>query len=574
MPNFYLDTPDIQFALHSIDWSEIITLKENNFADHDHYDDAPASIEEAMRNYESILDIAGEVAGDYIAPRAEEVDQEGCKLENGVVHYAEGTVNSLRELTQADLMGMPLPRRYGGLNLPTFVGNLVIEMVSRADAGLMTIFGLQEIAETINAFANEEQKSTYLPKFASGEVTGAMVLTEPDAGSDLQAVSLQARENPNGEGFLLNGVKRFISNGCGEVLLVLARSEPKRPGAGGLSMFLCERGPTIKIRRIENKLGIKGSPTCEMQFMDTPAQLVGKRRRGLTHYVMALMNGARLAIAAQATGIAQAAFEAAKTYADSREQFGKKIRQFPAVRNMLVEMKTMIEASRALNIETCYVVDLDKLLEEKLEKTDLEGDAFKQLKERRAQFKRFAAMLTPMSKMYATEICQKVTHDAIQIHGGSGYMKDYPVERHYRDARITNIYEGTTQLQVVAAIGGITSGTFMNYISKLNESLPTNVDQENLLIIRNLVQIAEQTIVFFNEQDDAYRDLYAEDMVYMGIEIILCYLLLRQAALSESKKIVAKRFILRAQPLIEMRVKRIRSGERSVLDEFTEFVSV
>ncbi|MGC9327480.1 MAG: acyl-CoA dehydrogenase family protein, partial [Candidatus Hinthialibacter sp.] len=521
MANYYTDNPDIQLALRQIDWSEIIQLKEQNFSDAGRYPDAPSSVEEALQNYESILELSGEIAADYIEPRASSVDEQGCRLIDGQVHYADETYDSLRDLTHADLMGMPLPRRFGGLNLPTFVSNLAIEIISRADAGLMTIFGLQEIAETIELFANEEQKQEYLPRFARGEVTGAMVLTEPDAGSDLQAVALRATENPNGDGFLLNGVKRFISNGCGEVLLVLARSELRRSGAAGLSMFICEKGPTVKIRRLENKLGIKGSPTCEMQFTDTPAQLVGKRRRGLTHYVMSLMNGARIAIAAQATGIAEAAYRAAIDYADSREQFGRKIKQFAAVRDMLVDMKTMVEASRALNMETCYAVDLDKLLDHKLEHGGCEGEELSQLKERRARYKRLAAMLTPMSKMYATEICQKVTHDSIQVHGGSGYMKDYPVERYYRDARITNIYEGTTQLQVVAAIGGVTSGTFMHYIKQLDQSMPEGVNPEELQIIRDRVARTEETIAHFNQQEEECRDLYAREMVDLCIELIL-----------------------------------------------------
>lgn len=572
MANFYKDNPDIQFVLKTMDWQEIIRRKERDFAEAGKYPDAPSSVEEALLNYDNILELAGEIAADYIEPRSASVDEQGCKLIDGVVHYANETYDSLRDLTHADLMGMPLPRCFGGLNLPNFVSNLAIEIVSRADAGLMTIFGLQEIAETIDLFANEEQRTAYLPRFARGEVTGAMVLTEPDAGSDLQAIALRATENPNGDGFLLNGVKRFISNGCGEVLLVLARSELRRTGAAGLSMFLCEKGPTVKIRRLENKLGIKGSPTCEMQFMDTPAQLVGKRRRGLTHYVMSLMNGARIAIAAQATGIAEAAYRAAIAYADSREQFGKKIKQFAAVRDMLVDMRSMVEASRALNMETCYAVDIDKLLEHDLEHTALQGDELDLLKERRARYKRIAAMLTPMSKMYATEICQKVTHDAIQVHGGSGYMKDYPVERYYRDARITNIYEGTTQLQVVAAIGGVTSGTFLSYIKQLDDTLPDGVNPRELQIVRDRVTKTAETIAFYNTQEEECRDLYAREMVDLCIELILTYLLLRQSAYDDRKKTLATHFIHHTAPLADMRIARITCGERSTVDAFTELV--
>ena len=572
MSNFYTDNSDLQFAFRHIDWSEIISMKEHNYSEADQFSDAPSSFDEAMMNYESILELAGEVSGEYINPRSAAVDEQGCKLEKGVVHYAPETDESLKDLTHAGLMGIPLPRKYGGLNCSTVIGNTVIEIVSRADAGLMTIFGLQEIAETINMFANDEQKDATLPRFARGDVTGAMVLTEPDAGSDLQAVQLRANENPDDDIFLLNGVKRFISNGCGEILLVLARSEPKRKGAAGLSMFLCEKGPTVKIRRLENKLGIKGSPTCEMQFMDTPAELVGKRRRGLTHYVMSLMNGARIAIAAQATGIAEAAYRAAVDYSKTREQFGKSIIKFTSVADMLVEMKTMVEASRALNMETCYAIDIDKLLEEKLDKEGLEGDELKAVKTRRATYKRFAAMLTPMSKMYATEICQKVTHDSIQVHGGSGYMKDYPVERYYRDARITNIYEGTTQLQVVAAIGGITSGTFMAYLKVLDGHMTDSVDQSLLKSVRDRVAKTEEVIAFFNEKEQEYRDLYARDMVDLTIELVLSYLLLRQSINNDRKKIVANHFIIKTVLVMDMRMERIKSGETATIDSFEEIV--
>ncbi len=575
MPNFYTNNPDIEFSLHSIDWSEIIRMKETHFADAGKFGDAPSSIEEAMLNYASILELTGEIAGEYIAPRSSSVDDVGPVLKDGVVHYAEGTVAAIRELSQGDLMGMPLPRKYGGLNAPTFVCNLAIEMVSQADAGLMTIFGLQEIAETINTFANDDQKGRYLPDFSSGKVTGAMVLTEPDAGSDLQAVTLRATEDPETGHFKLNGVKRFISNGCGEVLLVLARSEANRAGASGLSLFLCEKGPTVRIRRLEKKLGIKSSPTCEMQFIDTPAELVGKRRRGLTHYVMSLMNGARLAVAAQAVGIAQAAYEAAAAFAQAREQFGKPIREFPAVRDMLVEMKMNIEGARALNMETCRTVDFDKLLEHELEKENLDADAKKELKERRAKYKRFAAMLTPMSKLFATEMCQKVTHDAIQVHGGSGYMKDYPVERYYRDAKITNIYEGTSQLQVVAAIGGVTSGTFKAYLQELENSLPPDADPQLLATLRNHVELTEETLAqYMKEPEDSYRELYAREMVDMCVDLIIAYIYLRLSVKDERKKKLASRFIKRAMPQVRMKSARIMSGERSVLDSFNEIVAV
>ena len=573
MANFFKDNPDIDFHLTHGDWDEVIRLKEADFSDAGIYPDAPFDVQDAIDGYRHVLDLVGEIAGEQIAPRSTDVDEEGSVLEGGKVRYAAGIQAAIRELSQADLMGMTLPRRYGGLNMPTFVYNLAIEMISQGDASLMTIFGLQDIAETIYEFASDEIKDHYLPKFCTGEVTGAMVLTEPDAGSDLQAVTLRAHEDPEHGCWRLNGVKRFISNGCGHVLLVLARSEPGSTGARGLSLFVCEQGPTVKIRRLEKKLGIRGSPTCEIQFVNTPAQLIGQRKRGLTQYVMALMNGARIGIAGQAVGIAQAACNAAKSFADAREQFGKKIRDIPPVRNMLAEMNTQIEAARVLNMRTAVEVDLDRYLGEQLESGEItERERFNELKARHTHAKRCAAMLTPMSKLFATEMCQYVTTTAIQVHGGSGYMKDYPVERYFRDARITNIYEGTSELQVVAAILGVTSGTFMKFLSDLDKPMDGKVDPDLLDALREHVRTMEKTIGEYNQQDEAFRQLYARDLVDTAMEIIVSYLFLNASRYTDHKKVIARRYITQVLPKIRMRLERIAIGERSTLDLFEQVI--
>lgn len=566
MVNFFNDNPDFLFHLQHNDWREVVERKEHHYAEADRYPDAPYDYDDAIDNYRRILELMGEICGERIAPRAAEVDEEGCHLENGRVRYAAGVEAAIKELSQSDLMGFTLPRKYGGLNLPTFLYNLAIEMISRADASLMTIFGLQDISETIYAFGSERQCEEYLPKFCTGEVTGAMVLTEPDAGSDLQAVALRATEDPaNGE-WRLNGVKRFISNGNGDVLLVLARSEPVG-GAKGLSLFLCEKGPAVKIRRLEKKLGIKGSPTCEMQFINTPAQLIGQRKRGLTQYVMSLMNGARLGIAGQAVGIAQAAYTAAMEYANAREQFGKKIKDIPPVADMLAEMKTAIEAGRALNMETARVVDLDRFLEEEIDSgTVTDREQFKALKTRQTTLKRRAAMLTPMAKFYTTEMCQKVATDAIQVLGGSGYMKDYPLERHFRDARITNIYEGTSQLQVVAAILGVTSGTWSDFIEEWDGVVAGEADCGLLTEVREAAKYMRSTIELYNAEDEAFWQLYARDLVEAAADIVLSYLMLNMARFDDRKAILARRFITRALPAVRMHCDIIRTRERSTLD--------
>jgi len=441
MANFYTDNDDIKFLFRHIDLAALARLIEEDFKFADQFDYAPADAAEAISNYHQVLESLGQLSGDFIAPRAEDVDREGNTLNpDGSVTYAKGIAESLDMLAKAQVMGFTLPHRFGGLNFPNLIYSMAIEIVSRADASLMNIFGLQGIAETINAFASEDIKQKYLHDFSAGKVTGAMVLTEPDAGSDLQAVNLRAFQDDDGN-WLLHGVKRFITNGCGEVLLVMARSEPDRSGGLGLSLFVCDRGPTVHIRRLEDKLGIHGSPTCEIFFDNTPCELIGERQRGLVKYVMSLMNGARIGIAAQSLGIAEATFRVARDYAASRKQFGVAIEKLPAVRDMLIDMKIAIEAGRTLLYETSRVVDLEigcvKTLE--LRPPEDKNEA-KKLKNDSRKYKRRAAMLTPMSKYYCSEMCNTVAYDAVQVLGGSGFMRDYPCEK-----RIDRLYKRKRQ---------------------------------------------------------------------------------------------------------------------------------
>jgi len=444
MDNFFNDNR--KFYLGKIDLKEIVSDLENNYQDNGA--EALHSFEEARTWYEMSLKNAGDICANFIAPRAEAVDEQGPTYRAGLVSWAPETQENMKVLADAGYLGGTLPRKYGGLNLPVTVNTVIVEMVSQADASLMNLFGLQDIAVTVNKFGNEEQKDRVLPKFCNGEVSGSMALTEPDAGSDLQSVALRAIEK-DGEWYL-DGVKRFITNGNGEVSLVLARSEEGSKGGRGLSMFLYERyrDDNMIVRRIESKHGIHGSPTCELQFNLAKAELVGKRKFGLIKYVMSLMNGARLAVSAQALGIAQAAYEEAVKYANERDQFGKTIVHFPAVYQMLKKMQAEIETTRMLLYKTSQAVDFADMYERQSQKG----------KDVKAELKYAIAMadfLTPLAKFTATEMANKVAYDAVQIHGGCGYMKDFPVERLARDARITNIYEGTTQLQVVAAIGGV-----------------------------------------------------------------------------------------------------------------------
>jgi len=572
MANFFLDNEDILFHFSNTDLEGLASLQEDGFKDASLFDYAPANAPEAVDGYRRTLEVVGEVAANIIAPRSEEVDREGNVLEGGKVRYARGMAESLKVLSRADLMGFTLPRRFGGLNFPNLIYTMAIEIVSRADASLMNIFGLQGIADTINAFASEELKAKYLPLFAAGKVTGAMALTEPEAGSDLQRVQLKATPGEDGM-WRLNGVKRFITNGCGEVLLVLARSEPDEEGGMGLSLFLCERSPEVRVRRLEDKLGIHGSPTCELQFNDAKAYLIGERRRGLVSYVMPLMNGARIGIAAQSLGIAEAAFREARNFASTRRQFGREIEKIPPVADMLVEMKTAIEAARALTYEASLVMDEAISARRNLEASGADAEARRELKQKARQLDRLASMLTPMSKYYASEMCVKVAGDAIQILGGSGYMRDYPVERYYRDARITTIYEGTSQLQIVAAVRAVTAGTAEKYFAKLAEAgfpKPYSVLAGKLEKARILLQKAVDFVKKKGGMD--YIELVARKLVDMAIDILIGYLLLRHAPHSKHKRVLARRFIVDLMPRVRMNYDLIRSFDRSSLKSFDSIV--
>ncbi|MFZ1934248.1 MAG: acyl-CoA dehydrogenase family protein [Thermoguttaceae bacterium] len=572
MANFFLDNDDIQFLFHHIDMAELARLQEDDFA---HADDdpsgyAPLDAADAIDNYRRILEIIGEVAAEVIAPNAEQVDHEGNTLnEDGTVTLHPLVQENLHRLTQANMMGFTLPRRYGGLNCPSLMYTMATEIVSRADTSMMNMFGLQGIAETIYAFANNEIRDEILPRFSRGEVTGAMVLTEPDAGSDLQAVRLRATQDEQGNWYL-NGVKRFITNGCGEILLVLARSEPEISDGRGLSLFVAERSERVKVRHLENKLGIHGSPTCEMVFDNMPCRLIGERQRGLITYVMALMNGARVGIAAQSLGVAEAAYRLARTYAHSRCQFGGPIERLPAVAELVTEMKINIEAARALTYETARVCDLEN---NNFRVLEIGGELDKEEEKRRKQLsrslKRINGMLTPMSKYYCSEMCNRAAYDAIQVLGGSGYMKDYAAERYARDARITTIYEGTSQLQVVAAVRGVTSGSLDTWVEPYesktyNDPLLDGLKQR-LIDARRSVNEAVQ---FVKTKGSSYLDLCGRKLVDSALTIVIGHLLLGQGAANERKKRVARRFIERDLAVLKMNCELIRSGDAAATEEY------
>jgi alkylation response protein AidB-like acyl-CoA dehydrogenase len=564
--NYYSNNSALKFQLSHPLMQKIVALKEQNFSEKDAYDYAPRDFEDAIDNYERVLEIIGEICHDIIAPNAESVDQEGPQVINNRVQYARGTQENHEALAQAGLYGMSLPRKYGGLNFPIIPYVMGGEMVSRADAGFANIWGLQDCAETINEFADEAIKAEFLPRVCQGE-TCSMDLTEPDAGSDLQAVQLKATYNEREDIWYLNGVKRFITNGDAHIKLVLARSEEGSTDGRGLSYFVADNNfdHTIKVRRIENKLGIKGSPTCELVFTNTPAKLVGTRRLGLIKYVMSLMNGARLGVGGQSVGVSQAAYDEALAYAKDRKQFGKAIIEFPAVYEMLSLMKAKLDASRALLYETARFVDVYKAYE------SIEANR-KFTPEERADYKeyqRLADAFTPILKMFSSEFANQNAYDSIQIHGGSGFMKDYACERIYRDARILTIYEGTSQLQTVAAIRHVTTGNFLKQI-KYYESQPINPEfhslRKKLITMTNLFETATNRVL--DAKNPEYTDFQARRLVEMAGHIIMSYLLIIDASRNDMFRKSAEVYQKFAEVEVRKHATFIKNFEIDQIDKY------
>ena len=530
MANFYTDNPDLKHHLNHPLMRKIVELKERNYTDAEKFDYAPLNFEDAMDSYDKVLEIVGELCGGMIAENAESVAHQGPRVENGRVIYADGTQENLDACRKAGLMGMAMPRRFGGLNFPITPYIMAADIVSRADTGFENLWGLQDCAETIYEFADEDQKQRYITRVCAGE-TMSMDLTEPDAGSDLQSVMLKATPQEDGT-WLLNGVKRFITNGDSDIHLVLARSEEGTKDGRGLSMFIYDkRNGGVTVRRIENKMGIKGSPTCELVYKNAKAELCGSRRLGLIKYVMALMNGARLGIAAQSVGVSEIAYREALAYAKDRRQFGKAIIEFPAVSEILSVMKAKLDASRTLLYECSRFVDMYKVYEDIAKERSLTAEERQEMK----YYSRFADACTPLIKGMGSEYCNQNAYDCIQIHGGSGFMKDYACERVYRDARITSIYEGTTQLQVVAAIRHVTTGTYLNLIKtyeaeEVSAALQPLKDNLAAMTAKYEAAVAKVTEV----KDSAYNDLMARRLVEMAGNIIMGHLLLLDATRNEA----------------------------------------
>jgi len=526
MANYYSDYPELKFHLTHPLMERIVELKERGYADKEQYEDAPVDYNDAIENYDRVLEIAGDIAANIIEPNSESVDIEGPHLVDGRMVYAEKTKENLAATIKAGLNGVPMPRRYGGLNFPTVPYSMASEIISAADAGFQNIWSLQDCIETLYEFGTEEQRQRYIPRVCQGE-TMSMDLTEPDAGSDLQRVMLKATYDEKEDCWRLNGVKRFITNGDSDIHLVLARSEEGTRDGRGLSMFIYDkRQGGVTVRHIEHKLGIHGSPTCELVYKNAKAELCGDRKLGLIKYVMALMNGARLGIGAQSTGVSQAAYNEALKYAQERRQFDKAIIEFPAVYDMLARMKAKLDAGRSILYMTSRYVDIYKALNDISRERKLTPEERAEQK----KYSRLADAFTPLCKGMTSEYANQNAYDCIQIHGGSGFIMEYKCQRLYRDARILSIYEGTTQLQVVAAIRYITNGT---YLTIIREMLEAEVAPEFKGLQERLRQMAdcyEEAINLVKEQgNQEVQDILARRLYDMTGNIVLSLLLMDDA---------------------------------------------
>ena len=525
MANYYTDHPEIEFHLNHPLMKRVVDLKERNYAEKDQFEDAPVNYEDAIENYKRLLDITGDVAANIIEPNSEDVDLEGPHLENGRMIYASKTFENLDATRKAGLWGLSMPRRYGGLNLPNAIFSMASEIIAAADAGFQNIWSLQSCIDTLYEFGSEEQRQKYIPRICAGE-TMSMDLTEPDAGSDLQRVMLKATQDEDGT-WRLNGVKRFITNGDSDIHLVLARSEEGTKDGRGLSMFIYDkRDGGVTVRHIEHKLGIHGSPTCELVYKNAKAELCGNTRLGLIKYVMALMNGARLGIAAQSVGVEQEAYNEGLAYAKERAQFGEKIINFPAVYDMLSRMKAKLDAGRSLLYCCARYVDIYKALEDIARDTKLTPEERQEMK----KYTRLADAFTPLAKGMNSEYANQNAYDAISIHGGSGFIMEYKCQRLFRDARIFSIYEGTTQLQVVAAIRYITNGTYLGIIKEMMESEVSDDLKALKERVGKLVELYEAAINKVKEANDqAVHDFLARRLYNMTGDIVMSLLILDDA---------------------------------------------
>ncbi len=546
MPNFFTHNPDLLRHFERLDLEQIVALKEGNYEHAESRDDAPRNYREAMDMYRSALELLGQICADEIAPLRQQIDLEGSGIVDGRVSYASGTVKARRLLSESGFMGTMLPREYGGLHFPASIYMFMNEIVSRADPSLMTMFGYQDVGELIARFGSRDLAERFLPGLASGEYIGAIVLTEPGAGSDLQAIRVRAEQDDAGN-WTLNGIKHFISNGCGDVLMVLAKSEPGKSNIFGLSLFACPASEAVAVNRVEEKMGLHGSPTCELEFKDAPAFLVGSRRFGFSRYILESLNQARFAVAAQGIGIAEAAFQEALAYAGKRKQFGKLIGEIPAVDNLLLDIQSDIESSRALLYEGAYWLDIKVSLDEHIAHLKESGTDSSEFRQLSGQATRRLNLLSPMVKYLATEAANRACYNAQQVFGGMGYIRETGIEQLVRDVRITTIYEGTSQVQVAASLKSVMADVLGDDFEHKRESLAATDAPllERIVNIRGEFERARDYLESKNDQ--AYTEAAARNLVDIYGSILACYLLLARGNNDARQNLIARRYIISAE---------------------------
>ncbi|MFH1727904.1 MAG: acyl-CoA dehydrogenase family protein [Pseudomonadota bacterium] len=566
--NFYKKNDDLDFILKSFDWDKIIRAKEGDFQNQLSEDD----LNDIAESYAMVLDTVGKIADDVIAKNAKVIDEKGLDFKAGKVIFPKEVKENLKQFEELCIGGLSTPADFGGMNCPNIIATAILDIISAADGSIHNFVGLTfGIADSIDEFCSDEVKAKYLPLFASEGYTGAMALTEPDAGTDLSNVRTKATLDDKTGKWILNGTKRFITNGCGDVVLVLARSEDKE-GARGLSFFLVEK-EQIEVTKIEHKLGIHGSPTCEIYFNNSEGILIGERGKGLTKYTINLMNHARIGTAAQACGIAQAAYDEALQYSDERVQFGKKIKEIPAVADLLMNTKINLEAMRNLTYTASMYYELKNCLEKKLEKEGVDERQMRKDPEYK-KYKKLSSVITPMTKYYTTESCNKIAYDCMQILGGNGYMQEFNTERHYRDARITSIYEGTSQIQVAMSAGGILTDGLNDIFADFEAKVANEEKCAELLKQTNVLKAKlDEAITLINDKkDEVFKDLYVKHLVDLACDTLIAYIFTSHAKLSERKKLVASKFLNAALSKAEMSLSFIKNGDNSTVDRFDDII--
>lgn len=563
MSNFFLDNSDLLFHFDRLDLRDVIEIIEHGYSQAEVHDDAPRNHDEAIDYYHSALELFGKLCSERIAPRAQAVDLAGTTLTDGKVEYAAETLENIKDLADAGFMGVIIPRRFGGIGFPASIYMMMIEMLSRADASLMTTFGYQDVGEAIAKYGTLEQAEEFLPDYARGKKIGAMVMTEPGAGSDLQAIRLKAYQDESGQWYL-NGVKQFISNGNGGLLLVVARSEGGSRDLFGLSLFACHGGERVRVTTVEHKMGLHGSPTCELYFDDAPAQLIGKRRSGMT-YVLNILNHARFSVASQALGIAEGAYKEALAFARERQQFGTIIYDMPPVSDMLISMRSTLDWMRSMVYAGSQWLDLRNALEERISELKRDGKPFKDEKVRFDRASRILNLLSPLTKYVVTEAAVRICYDAQQLHGGLGYMREMAVERMVRDVRITTIYEGTSQVQVVSCSNSVKADILKN----LFDEMASRDYGEQLIPFRDKLEtireIFDQCRACVRDSDDKlFQAAAMKELVDIYSSIWTGYLLIGEAAASQRKLLVAQRYVKDA--LARAKAARCRLEEKIYSD--------